>query len=290
MGMNEHGFHIHDLPDLKKPILIAGFSGWGNALQISSAMAAYLVHQLKARKFAEIDPDVYFRYDEIRPRVTVENGIFKDLELPSGEFFAVHIDSGDHDLVVFKGDEPNLRWKDFVDGFYQLCSRLNVESILTLGSMFDHVLHTDRIISAITSGSDLTVLLDQKGVHPISYQGPSTVHSIIHEQGVKRKFACMSLWCHCPFYLQSATHYGMLVHLGRLLAFVGGFDLNVDDLETSWEQQVMQIDNLISNNAKLQTLTEELMKIKKRGMITQLKSSMKPDEKIINISDFLNPK
>ena len=61
--MNENGIQIHELPDLKNPLLIAGFDGWGNALKISSGMAAYLIRTFKAQRFAELDPDVFFRYD-----------------------------------------------------------------------------------------------------------------------------------------------------------------------------------------------------------------------------------
>lgn len=287
--MIKNGFHIHKLPDLKSPVLIAGFGGWGNALQMSTAMAAYIVHKLKARKFAEIDPDVFFRYDEMRPQVRIEEGIFKGLDLPEGEFFAARLESGPHDVVILKADEPNLRWRDFAEEFFTLCLRLNIRTVITLGSMYDHVLHTDRIISAIASGGQLTSLLNQKGVNAISYQGPSAIHSMIHARGIRMGLNCMSFWCHCPFYMQGSTHYGLLVHLGNLLAAVGGFELNVEDLEKGWEQQNRIIENQIQENPKLRALTDDLIKVKKRGMISQLKRTIRPDEKIINIQDFLNP-
>jgi proteasome assembly chaperone (PAC2) family protein len=154
--MNVNGIRIHELPDLKNPLLIAGFDGWGNALKISSGMAAYLIRTFKAQRFAELDPDVFFRYDE-------------------------------------KADEPNLRWFGFVDELLKLCSRLHIETIITLGSMYDHVLHTDRILSAIASNADLSSMLKQKGVNSISYQGPSAIHSTIHSEALKRDIAGISL-------------------------------------------------------------------------------------------------
>ena len=62
-NMSANGIQIHELPDLKNPLLIAGFDGWGNALKISSGMAAYLIRNFKAQRFAELDPDAFFRYD-----------------------------------------------------------------------------------------------------------------------------------------------------------------------------------------------------------------------------------
>jgi proteasome assembly chaperone (PAC2) family protein len=288
--MSESGIQIDEFPDLKNPLLIAGFDGWGNALKISSGMAAYLIRTFKAQRFAEINPDVFFRYDEMRPVVNIEEGVFKSLSSPGGTFYAAQTAPDGRDLVILKTDEPNLRWLGFVGELFDLCKRLNIESIITLGSMYDHVLHTDRIISAVTSNAAMSSMLSQKGVNAISYQGPSAIHSTIHSEGLKRSHECMSLWCHCPYYLQGTTHFGILAHLGKLLASLGGFELDTENLETSWEKLNIQIEKLIENNAELQEVVKELRKAKVRGSAAEMKGAIKSDEKIINIQDFLAPK
>ncbi|MGD2036969.1 MAG: PAC2 family protein [Desulfobacterales bacterium] len=288
--MNINGIQIHELPDLKNPLLIAGFDGWGNALKISSGMAAYLIRNFQAQRFAELDPDVFFRYDEKRPLVNIEDGMFKTLSPPGGTFYGAHTAPDGRDLVILKADEPNLRWFGFVEELFNLCSRLQIKTIITLGSMYDHVLHTDRILSAVASDADLSAMLKQKGVNSISYQGPSAIHSSIHAEALKRNITCMSLWCHCPYYLQGTTHFGILAHLGKMLATVGGFELSIEDLETSWQKLKVQIENLIENNAELQAMINELRKAKVRGSAAQMKDTLKSDEKIINIQDFLQPK
>jgi len=288
--MRTKGIKIHQLPELKNPLLIAGFDGWGNALKISSGMSAYLIRTFKAQRFAELDPDVFYRYDERRPVVHIEEGLFKNLSPPGGTFHAAQTGAGGRSLVILKADEPNLRWFGFVEELFDLCSQLHVETMITLGSMYDHVLHTDRIISAVASNADLSSMLKQKGMNSISYQGPSAIHSTIHSEALKREIACMSLWCHCPYYLQGTTHFGILAHLGKMLAKIGGFELRVEDLETSWQKLNVQIENLIENNAELQEVINELRKAKMRGTASQMKGAIKSDEKIINIQDFLQPK
>ena len=288
--MSERGIQIDEFPDLKNPLLIAGFDGWGNALKISSGMAAYLIRTFKAQPFAEINPDVFFRYDDMRPVVHIEEGVFKSLSPPGGTFYFAQTAPDGRDMVILKTDEPNLRWLGFVEELFDLCKRLNIESIITLGSMYDHILHTDRIISAVTSNAAMSSMLIQKGVNAISYQGPSAIHSTIHSEGLKRAHACMSLWCHCPYYLQGTTHFGILAHLGKLLASLGGFELDTENLETSWEKLNIQIEKLIENNAELQEVVNELRKAKVRGSAAEMKGAIKSDEKIINIQDFLGPK
>lgn len=288
--MRTKGIKIQQLPELENPLLIAGFDGWGNALKISSGMSAYLIQTFKAQRFAELDPDVFYRYDERRPVVNIEEGLFKNLSPPGGTFHAAQTGAGGRSLVILKADEPNLRWFGFVEELFDLCSQLHVETMITLGSMYDHVLHTDRIISAVASNADLSSMLKQKGMNSISYQGPSAIHSTIHSEALKRGIACMSLWCHCPYYLQGTTHFGILAHLGKMLAKIGGFELGVEDLETSWQKLNVQIENLIENNAELQEVINELRKAKMRGTASQMKGAIKSDEKIINIQDFLQPK
>ena len=288
--MHSNGIHIQEMPDLKNPLLIAGFDGWGNALKISSGMTAYLIRSFKAQPFAVMDPDAYYRYDELRPVVQIEDGVMKRLSPPEGVFYAAQTAPHEPDLVILQADEPSLRWLGFVEEFYSLCNKLKVESVITMGSMYDHVLHTDRIISAIASTSALSSTLQQKGVTSITYQGPSAIHSIIHAEGSKKNLACMSLWCHCPYYLQGTTHFGILAHLGKLLGALGSFELNTEDLETSWEKLHVQIEQLIENNAELQAVVKQIRKAKVRGTAAEMKGTLRSDEKIINIQDFLQPK
>lgn len=285
--MNTQGIQIDDLPQLDKPLMIAGFDGWGNALKISSAMASYLIRKLNARQFATIHPDTFFRYDEARPIVKIEDGLFKSLAPPGGSFHAAQKTPGKNDIVILKADEPNLRWYQFIDELLSLCRNLGVGTIISLGSMYDNVLHTDRVISGVASTEGLVSRLKEKNVNSISYHGPSAIHSIIQSEGPRKGFECISLWCHCPFYLQGTTHFGILSHLGALLSSLGEFELDTTDLEESWKGLNEQIQELIKNNAEIQSIISELRKLKVRGSTTSMKGSLK-DEKIINIRDFLD--
>jgi proteasome assembly chaperone (PAC2) family protein len=179
--MTSQGFQISEFPELKTPIVIAGFGGWGNALDISRGMATYLIRKLKAQMFASIDPDVFFRYDSLRPEVDIKDGLLVRFDPPGGSIYAAHLDAGQNDLVVLEADEPNLQWNRFAKELFSLCRKLGVNTVITLGSMYDNVLHSDRIISGIASHEDALFRLKQKGVIPVSYQGPG--RGIAFEKG-----------------------------------------------------------------------------------------------------------
>jgi len=288
--MKEEGIHIETLPELQKPILIVGFGGWGNALNIATGMVAYLIRKFKAGSFARLNPDLFYRYDQARPIVNIEKGALKDLSIPGGFFYAAKPGSEGRDLLILKAEEPNLRWQYFAEEVFSLCERLGVEYVITLGSMIDNVLHSDRIVSGFGSSEALLEKLRQKNVSLISYHGPSAIHSTLHSEGKKRGFPCISLWCHCPYYLQGATHFGMMSHLGSLLSYFGEFELETEELEEKWKELEEEIHKVIETNPQAQALIKELRKAKVRGSWERMKASAKQDGKVINLQDFLDPK
>jgi proteasome assembly chaperone (PAC2) family protein len=288
--MNDQGIQIKQLPQLKNPLLIAGFDGWGNALNVSNGMATYLIRRMNAQQFAELDPDNFYRYDDQRPQVSIAGGIIKKFTPPGGSFHAAKTEDGQSDLVILKADEPNLRWFQLVEQLLSLCRKLGVGTIITLGSMYDNVLHSDRIVSGVASTEDLVSRLMTYHINPIAYQGPSAIHTIIHSEGTKAGIECISLWSHCPYYLQGTTHFGLLAHLAGLISELGNFRLDTRDLEENWEKLKIQIDQLIEGNSELQALIGKLRKEKVKGATTSLKGALKSDDKIINLKDFLDPK
>ena len=287
--MNDPGIHIRKLPQLEKPLLIAGFDGWGNALNISNGMASYFIRHFKAQPFADLNPDIFYRYDEHRPRVIIEDGLLKTFTPPGGSFYSAVTDKNQSDIVILSVDEPNLCWSHFVDLLFSLCRKLDVGTVLTLGSMYDNVLHTDRTISGVASNRKMLSQLQKHNVNAISYKGPSAIHTIIQSEGTKRGFECVSLWSHCPYYLQGTTHFGILSHLGGLIAKLGNFHLDTEHLDKNWETLKKQINTLIDGNNELQTLIANLRKEKAKSSAARLNAKVTRDEKIINLQDFLDP-
>jgi len=287
--MTEKGIFIEKLPELKKPLLIAGFDGWGNALDVSRAMVAYMIRKLKAGHFASINPDLFYHYDKNRPSVNIEDGTLKGISAPGGGFYYARTGSQGKDLVILNAIEPNLRWINFAEELLSLCEKLNVKTIITLGSMYDNVLHSDRIISGIVSNRDLFSRLRQKNVIPVNYRGPSAIHSTLYSESTKRGFECISLWCHCPYYLEGTTHFGLLASLGALLSSIGDFELDVEEIEASWKDLNRQIQGIIEKNPDFKDMINNLRKAKVRGSWASMKESIKKGDKVIPLKDFLKP-
>jgi proteasome assembly chaperone (PAC2) family protein len=288
--MQLSGIHIDHLPPLVRPVLIAGFDGWGNALNVSRGATAYLVKTLAASRFASLDPDSFYRFDENRPLVDIRDAALNGLIPPGGHFYGVQTEGPAHDLVILQADEPGLRWYLFARELYELCRRLAVETVITLGSLYDSVLHSDRIVSGIASHAELREKLTGWGILPISYQGPSAIHSLLLAEGAHYDIANISLWCHCPYYLQGATHYGLLAYLVKLLEKICGFEADTGELEENWDRLSRQVQASIDQSKELQKLVDGIRKEQMKGAASKRHSQPPSDHKVIQITDFLDPK
>jgi proteasome assembly chaperone (PAC2) family protein len=284
--MFSDSIEVETYPELKDPLVIAGFEGWGNALDISRGMVEYLIQKLHAKAFATIFSDPFYRFDENRPIAEIEEGLLKKVTPPGGHFYVAEKEFAGRDVILLKSSEPSLQWIRFSEAIVTLCEKLGAKTLINLGSMYDNVLHTDTVISAAASSAEILKTLQSEKVIAVNYKGPSAIHSTILNEALKRGLSCCSLWCHCPYYLQGTTHFGLLSHLGSLLASWGEFRLDTSDLDNNWKELNKQIQAIIDRSPELQGMINDLRKSKIKGSWDMVRKG----EKVIHLEDFLKPK
>jgi proteasome assembly chaperone (PAC2) family protein len=89
------GIRLFENPKLKKPELIAGWPGIAN---IGMLAVNTLITQLQAAKLAEVEPWDFF-YPQ---RVSIGDGLLKDLQFPASSFYYQRLK--DKDIVLFIGE------------------------------------------------------------------------------------------------------------------------------------------------------------------------------------------
>ncbi len=277
---------IEQTPEVTHPVVIIGFEGWANGGNLAVGMIDYLIKELGATRFAKIDPNNFYRFDDARPIVKVEGGYLKEVLPPEAAFYSAQDKETGVDLVLFKANEPHLRWFSFVEVVLSLCKQLGVKLIISLGGFQDSVVHTDAIISGFASSEQLLERLKQVQVNPAEYEGPGAIHSLIFQQGKGMGIEGISLWGHCPFYLQG-THLRLLSRMATVLADLGGFHVDTGELEKGWTQLARSIQRFIDGNPELQRAIKEIMKSKKPS---ELRRPERKDGKVIYLDDFFKPK
>jgi hypothetical protein len=128
--------------------------------------------------------------------------------------------------------------------------------------------------------------LKQVQVNLAEYQGPGAIHSLIFQQAKGMDIEGVSLWGHCPFYLQG-THLRLLSRMASILADLGGFHVDTGELEKGWTELARSIQRFIDGNPELQKAIKEIMKSKTPSGLPRPE---RKDGKVIYLDDFFKPK
>ncbi len=144
------------LPSLRAPILVVAFAGWSDAAE-GATMAVQTMEQVwESRSFASIDPEDFYNFTEVRPRVYFTKTMTRAIEWPVGTFSFHRRAKGEHDFVFFRAMEPQLRWRTYVEGIISFCLRLGVSQLVMLGALLADVPHTFPVqLSGFGTGKDL---------------------------------------------------------------------------------------------------------------------------------------
>ena len=281
--MDKEDIELKYVPEMEDALLIACFEGWGNALEVSMGMADYLIRKLEAEPFGRINPDPFYLFKERRPVIEVEDGTLKHFDPPGCDLYAVSRDKAGRDMIILKGEEPDLQWFRFTDRILSFCREVGVKTVISCGGMLDNILHTETMISVVASNRELIDDLQGRKASIINYKGPSSIHSTLHFEAKKRDFDCIGLYCHCPYYLQGVTHFGLLSYLGRFLSEWAGFELDTEELSASWKEVGKQVQEAIKKNPELKDIVNDIKMSRTRGKL----DAGKKGDKVIKLEDYL---
>jgi len=134
---------ISKRPRLNKPYLIVAWPGMG---EVAFKAAAYLIEELKAQEFAQIQPEEFFYLTGS----VIQSGILETPLLPQGKFYywknsaAKRAGSGKNDLVIFLSNaQPDLAKADsYAKIIIDLAKGLGVEMVVSFASMPQATDHT----------------------------------------------------------------------------------------------------------------------------------------------------
>ena len=227
-------------PELRRPVLVAGFEGWNDAASAASEAAGWLTRQFGATKMASMDPEEHFDFQSARPTVELVDGVTRDLTWPANEFFAVPVDA--RDLVVLRGVEPNLRWPSFCREVLGVASETGCEMVVTLGALLADVPHTRpvRVTGATTDPELMASLHLQRS----RYEGPTGIVGVLHDTARATGVASASLWAPVPHYVSTPPNpLATRALLDRLAQLLGAtFELGeLDELSQAWQTRVNEV-------------------------------------------------
>jgi len=243
-------------PSLRRPALIAAFSGWNDAADAATDSVRWLVRTTGARPFAELDPEEYVDFQASRPTVDLADGVVRSITWPSLRFSAGALPGSGRDLVLLTGVEPNLRWRGFCEDILAVARTTGCEIVVTLGALLGDTPHT-RPTRCTGSATD-EVLAARLGMPRSRYEGPTGIVGVLHDAVRRAGFASASIWAPVPHYVATPPNpkstRALLERASDLLDL--GLDLTELDIAASaWERSVSEV---VAGDAEITAYVERL--------------------------------
>jgi proteasome assembly chaperone (PAC2) family protein len=250
-------------PALQRPVLIAAFRGWNDGGQGATLAGGYLARVWDAERFADIDPEGFLDFQANRPLVSLDEGLTRRIDWPENAFYHARIPGTERDAVLLLGVEPSLRWKTFSQLVLELARDLDVELLVTLGSLLADVPHTRA--APVTGAASDPALVESLGLQHSRYEGPTGIVGVLQDACRREGIPAASLWAAVPHYVSLAPSpraaRALCERLGQLL----DVPIDVTELVEAEESYAEQVSEAVSTDeetaayvAELERRTDEL--------------------------------
>ncbi|MGB2808679.1 MAG: PAC2 family protein [Sedimentisphaerales bacterium] len=272
------GIKFYKEPELKNPIMFCGWPGIGN---IGISAIESLRGVLKAQEFGEIEP-----WDFFNPRkVSIEEGLLKDLEFPGSKFYSKRIRN--QDLIFFIGQEQpaegRIRYAEGKKAYkianlvLDVAEKFDCKRVYTSGAAVTQIHHTAKPrVWAVPNRQSLieeinkyenTILMSK--VEGRSSQGTITgLNGLLLGVAKKRGLEAICLMGEIPYYLQGAPwpypkgSKSVLEVLAKILDVK--FDLSqLDELARTVEENIEEfLESLYTAEAIPPQVRDEIEKLR----------------------------
>jgi proteasome assembly chaperone (PAC2) family protein len=206
---------IEDVPELRSPVLIAAFEGWNDAADAASSVVDHLARVWSARMVAAIDPEDFYDFQVNRPMVGAGEDGIRRITWPSTQLSVCSPPGAVRDVILLRGIEPNMRWRQFCAELLAASEELGAELVVTLGALLADTPHTRPIpVSGTATEPDIA---DRLKLEQSNYEGPTGIVGVFQDACTQSDMPAVSFWAAVPHYVaQPPCPKATLALLGQL--------------------------------------------------------------------------
>ena len=246
-------------PELERPVLIDGFTGWNDAAEAASLAVSTVGEQWGAKRFGGFDGEEFYDYQTTRPQIKLVEGVTRTIEWPENELSATEARVGALDgsgAILLSGPEPNFRWRTFSQAVVDLARELDVRLVITLGALLADVPHS-RPVSVAANAQDPS-LVDNLGLTASRYEGPTGITGVLHRYCASKNLPSVSFWASVPHYLPSVPSAPAALALMQSLSNLLGTSFDTANLESSSEDYQRQVSVAVAQDSDLASYVRTL--------------------------------
>lgn len=241
-------------PELRRPHVIAAFTGWNDAADAASMALKTMIEQMGAAPLAEIEPEEFTDFATIRPHVRLSDGMNRSIVWPTVSLWSVTSD--DQDLILVLGPEPALRWKLFCKQIVDVARTYKASSVISLGALLADVPH--RHATQVIGTAVDQEMLDAHDLQRSRYEGPTGIVGVLNDVAHRAGISTASLWAAVPAYAAQLPSPKAAAALIDRLSEIVGCDAPTSTLEAQLESYEESIDQIIENDPSLSSYLERL--------------------------------
>jgi proteasome assembly chaperone (PAC2) family protein len=239
-------------PELERPVLIAGFTGWNDAAEAASLAVRTMGEQWEARRFGAFDGEEFFDYQTTRPQIKLVEGVTRTVEWPENELSATEARVGalgGRGAILLSGPEPNFRWRAFSQAVVNLARDFDVRLVVTLGALLADVPHS-RPVSVAANAQDPS-LVENLGLTASRYEGPTGITGVLHRYCASKDLPSVSFWASVPHYLSSVPSAPAALALLQSLSNLLGTSFDTTHLNSTSEDYQRQVSVAVAQDSDL---------------------------------------
>ena len=250
---------VHEELEPTFPTMVVAFAGWPDAAEAATKAIRYLVDNLPATKFAEIDPEEFYDFTEVRPYTRLDEDGERVVSWPSNDFYYYASNDEARRLILYNGTEPSLRWRAFSQILTTLAEKHGVSTVISLGALLDEVPHTrEPKITGRASTPELRQRAEWLGVRTSQYEGPTGIHTAFMEACKNRGLPHASIWGHSPHYVNNspnpAVSHSLLTRLRSLI----DIDVDLEELRSAGQEAVADVTKAIAEEPEVTSYVQRL--------------------------------
>jgi proteasome assembly chaperone (PAC2) family protein len=257
--MDEVEFHRE--PPTHVPTMVVAFGGWVDAGEAATGALRYLVRQLAAAPLATIDPEEFVDFTTIRPVVRLSTEGQRTIHWPRIALWTWQPPAGGAGLLLFRGVEPQRRWRTYASLLLDVAARCGVQRIVSLGAVLEAVPHT-RPPHVTGSSTDPAwhARLVACGIKTrrARYEGPTGIATVVADAATRRGLPVLTLRGQVPHYLQGGTNPAVSRALLTTVARLLDLELDVTPFEAAVRAFRTQCDQAVAKDAAVQAYVRQL--------------------------------
>jgi predicted ATP-grasp superfamily ATP-dependent carboligase len=248
---------IHVEPTLEHASLVAAFEGWNDAGESATSAVQYIDAAISSVPLAEIDGEDFLDLTVRRPVVHFGEDGRREIEWPATRFrYGAHDTS--RELVVVEGVEPHLQWRRYCDLFAEVVQRLAIRRVVLLGAYVADVVYSLPV--GVTGFASSDALLEQIGVQPSAYEGPTGIVGVLAERLRLDGVEVLSLWAGLPHYISATPNPRGALALVQKLTEATGIVIDTGPLEREAASFEEKISALVASDPELSEYVRQLKK------------------------------